>query len=102
MRHLGHQQMTTDTALGMTKRVIVDRGGSFSPLSPLNVQAASVPCASEKAVKVQTGHVDMILAFNPLVELRSVIKHSHNLALAWCIKHNLQHRHHVHARISRC
>ncbi len=43
MHHLGHQQMTTDTVLGMTKRVIVDRGGSFSPL---NVQAA-VRCVSD-------------------------------------------------------
>jgi hypothetical protein len=28
-RHLGSVQMTTDTALGVTKRVIVDRGSSF-------------------------------------------------------------------------
>ncbi len=28
-RHLGHQRMTTDTALGVTKRVIIDRGYSF-------------------------------------------------------------------------
>ncbi len=32
MRHLGHQQMTTDTAFGVTKRVIIDRGG-LSPHS---------------------------------------------------------------------
>ena len=63
--------MTTDTALGMTKRVIVDRGGSFSPL---NVQAVDVPCTSEKARKVQTEHVDTILASNPRVELCSMIK----------------------------
>jgi len=67
----------------MTKRVIADQGGSFSPLSPLNLQAASVPCTSGKTRKPQTGDVDTILAFNPLVELCTVIKHSHNLALAW-------------------
>ncbi len=66
--------MITDTALGMMKRVIVDRRGSFSPLYPLNVQAASVPCTSEKARKAQTGHVDTIIAFNPHVELRTMIK----------------------------
>ncbi len=72
MRRLGHQQMTTDTALGsMTKRFIVDRGGSFSPL---NVQAVAVPCTSEKTRKVQTEHVDTILASNPRVELCTVIK----------------------------
>ncbi len=74
MRHLGHQQMTPDTALGMTKRVIVDQGGSFSPFFPLDVQAASVPCASEKARKAQTGHVDTILAFNSHLELPTMIK----------------------------
>ena len=63
--------MTTDTALGITKRVIVDRGGSFSPL---NVQAMAVPCTSEKTGKAQTEHVDTILASNPRVELCSMIK----------------------------
>ena len=62
MRHMGHRQMTTDTAHGITRRIIVDRGGPFSPFSPLDVQAASVPCTSEKARKAQTGHVDTILA----------------------------------------
>jgi len=88
------------------KHIIVDwdRGCSFSPLSPLNVRAASVPSASETARKTQTGRVDTILGFNPLVELHTMIKlkHSLNLALAWHIRHDLQHRHHVHARISQC
>ena len=29
-RHLGSVQMTTDTALGVTKRVVVDKGASFA------------------------------------------------------------------------
>jgi len=44
------------------------------PLPPLNIQAVSKTCASEKARKTQTGHVDTILAFNPHVELRTMIK----------------------------
>ncbi len=35
-RHLGSVQMTTDTALGVTKRIVVDRGPSLS--SPLRVR----------------------------------------------------------------
>ena len=77
---LCHQQMITDTALGMMKRVIVDRRGSFSPLYPLNVQAASVPCTSEKARKAQTGHVDTILALWSSVGSRR----TSNLHYTWC------------------
>ena len=29
-RHLGSVQMTTDTALGVTKRVVVDKGASLA------------------------------------------------------------------------
>ena len=33
-RHLGPVQMTTDTAVGVTKRVVVDRGPSFFAFCP--------------------------------------------------------------------
>jgi hypothetical protein len=41
-RHLGSVQMTTDTALGVTKRVVEDRGSSLSPVPAILLPGAAV------------------------------------------------------------
>jgi hypothetical protein len=48
-RHLGSVQMTTDTALGVTKRVVEDRGSCLFPLQKKNKEIDGFVCADSSA-----------------------------------------------------